>query len=40
VRWDPIADPDDEPVAATRGPIAAMRRRSTTFLKASRHAED
>ena len=42
VRWDPFPPlPDEEPVAAaSRGPLAAMRRRSMGFLKASRHVED
>lgn len=41
IRWDPIPDPGDEPAPATgRGPLAAVRRRSMTFLKAGRGFED
>ena len=41
VRWDPIPHPEAEPVPTVgRGPLASMRRRSMTFLKASRRVED
>ncbi|MBI2780880.1 MAG: bifunctional diguanylate cyclase/phosphodiesterase [Chloroflexi bacterium] len=41
VRWDPIPPLEAEPVpTGGRGPLASMRRRSVTFLKASRRVED
>lgn len=40
VRWDPIPNLEDLPVATGRGPIAAMRRRSMTFLKATRRGDE
>ena len=41
VRWDPFPVLDDEETAEpARGTLAAMRRRSMGFLKASRRVED
>jgi diguanylate cyclase (GGDEF)-like protein len=40
IRWDPIPDGEDADVPVERGALAAVRRRSMTFLKASRRVED